>query len=154
SERLTLVRQAEDEVEDRGHDDREDERALVAQLADEFEAEQGGGESSEARGSPFVQGGEEVRRGGARRPRCDPGGRRRSGCGWRGEIESLRVWRSSLRGEADAGVFEGVRGDLEVGAGIVARGRRGRAGIGGPHLQARALVLDGFGCGQTAEVVE
>src|SRR5699024_7074147 len=95
---LTLVRQAEDEVEDRGHDDREDERASVAQLADGFEAEQGRGESSEARGSPFVQGGEEVRRGGARWPRCDTGLRRRIGCGLRGHIESFRFSRSSLRG--------------------------------------------------------
>src|SRR5699024_7357856 len=52
SEHLALVRQTEDEVEDRGHDHREDERASVAQLADEFEAEQGGGESAEARCSP------------------------------------------------------------------------------------------------------
>src|SRR5699024_8494695 len=41
--------------------------------------------------------------------------------------ESFRFSRSSLRGEADEGVFEGVRGDLEVGAGIGERGLRGRS---------------------------
>src|SRR5699024_6892062 len=68
--------------------------------------------------------------------------------------ESFRFSRSSLRGETDEGVFEGVGGDLEVGAGMVEQGLRGRVRIGGPHLQPPALDVDGFDSGQPAEVVE
>src|SRR5699024_11247053 len=52
--------------------------------------------------------------------------------------ESLRFSRSRLRGQADEGVFERMRGDLEVGAGIGERGLRGGVGIGGRHLHPLA----------------
>src|SRR5699024_11929899 len=68
--------------------------------------------------------------------------------------ESVRFSRSRLRGQADEGVFERMRGDLEVGAGIVGQGLRGGVRIGGPHLQPLALDLDGFDSGQPAEEVD
>src|SRR5699024_9133952 len=58
--------------------------------------------------------------------------------------ESLRFSSSRLRGQDDEGVFERMRGDLEVGAGIVEQCLRGGVRIGGPHLQPLALDLDGF----------
>src|SRR5699024_11663897 len=68
--------------------------------------------------------------------------------------QALRFSRSRRRGQADEGVFERMRGDLEVGAGIVEQGLRGGVRIGGPHLQPLALDLDGFDSGQPAEEVD
>src|SRR5699024_8957827 len=48
--------------------------------------------------------------------------------------ESFRFSRSRLRGQADEGVSERMRGDLEGGAAVLEPGLRGGVRIGGPLL--------------------
>src|SRR5699024_6501760 len=76
-----------------------------------------------------------------------------SGAGCVVMSESFRFSRSSLRGQADEGVFERMRGDLEVGAGMIEQCPRGGVRIRRAHLHSPTLNVDGFDSGQPAAEV-